>query len=65
MSLRSDFRFTLRMWRRFPMVVAISALSLGLGVGATTTMFSVVITAAFYELGFEDVDRPQRALRHG
>ena len=57
MSLRSDFRFTLRMWRRFPMVVAIAALSLGLGVGATTTMFSVVNTVAFYELGFEDVDR--------
>ena len=45
------------MWRRFPVVVAVAALSLGLGIGATTTMFSVVNTVAFYELGFEDVDR--------
>jgi len=53
----SDVRYALRLWRRHPTLVAVSALSLGLGVGATTTMYSVVNNVAFYELGFQDPDR--------
>jgi len=53
----SDVQYSLRMWRRHPTLVVVAALSLGLGVGATTTMFSVVNNVAFYELGFRDVDR--------
>jgi putative ABC transport system permease protein len=38
-------------------MVAVAGLSLGLGVGATTTMYGVVNRVANYELGFADVDR--------
>jgi putative ABC transport system permease protein len=38
-------------------MIAVAGLSLGLGVGATTTMYSVVNRVAHYELGFADVDR--------
>jgi putative ABC transport system permease protein len=53
----SDVRYTLRLWRRHPAMVAVAGLSLGLGVGATTTMYSVVNRVAHYELGFRDTDR--------
>jgi putative ABC transport system permease protein len=50
-------RYALRLWRRYPTLVIVAGLSLGLGVGATTTMYSVVNRVAHYELGFADVDR--------
>ena len=53
----SDVRYALRLWRRHPTLVLVAGLSLGLGVGATTTMYSVVNRVAHYELGFADVDR--------
>jgi predicted permease len=53
----SDVRYTLRLWRRHPSLVAVAAVSLGLGVGATTTMYSVVNKVATYELGFTGADR--------
>jgi putative ABC transport system permease protein len=53
----SDVRYTIRLWRRHPGMVAVAALSLGLGVGATTTMYSVVNRVAHYELGFADPSR--------
>jgi putative ABC transport system permease protein len=64
-------RYALRLWRRYPTLVLVAGLSLGLGVGATTTMYSVVNRVAHYELGFTDVDRlavvwstnPQKGIR--
>jgi putative ABC transport system permease protein len=53
----SDMRYALRLWRRHPSLLAVAGISLGLGVGATTTMYSVVNRVAFYDLGFNDVDR--------
>lgn len=53
----SDVRYALRLWRRHPSLVAVAGMSLGLGVGATTTMYSVVNRVAHYELGFADVHR--------
>jgi putative ABC transport system permease protein len=50
----SDARYALRMWRRHPGMIAVAGLSLGLGVGATTTMYSVVNRVAHYQLGFAD-----------
>jgi putative ABC transport system permease protein len=53
----SDVRYGLRLWRRNPSMIAVAGLSLGLGVGATTTMYSVVNRVAHYELGFADTGR--------
>jgi predicted permease len=53
----ADVRYALRLWRRYPTLVLVAGLSLGLGVGATTTMFSVVNNVANYKLNFSDVDR--------
>ena len=53
----ADVRYTLRLWRRHPAMVAVAGLSLGLGVGATTTMYGVVNRVANYQLGFADPDR--------
>jgi putative ABC transport system permease protein len=67
----ADVSYTLRLWRRHPGMVAVAGLSLGLGVGATTTMYSVVNRVSHYELGFADADRlavlwsanPERGIR--
>jgi putative ABC transport system permease protein len=53
----SDVRYSLRLWKRHPALVAVASLSRGLGVGATTTMYSVVNRVAHYKLGFADADR--------
>jgi putative ABC transport system permease protein len=53
----ADVRYGLRLWKRHPALVAVAGFSLGLGVGATTTMYSVVNRVAHYELGFADADR--------
>jgi putative ABC transport system permease protein len=53
----SDARYALRLWRRYPALVVVAGLSLGLGVGATTSMYSVVNNVAHYRLNFKDVDR--------
>jgi putative ABC transport system permease protein len=53
----SDVRYAVRLWRQHPTLVVVAALSLGLGVGATATMYSVVNRVTHYELGFADVDR--------
>ena len=67
----SDVRYALRLWRRHPAMIVVAGLSLGLGVGATTTMYSVVNSVAHYELGFADEERlvvlwrtdPERGIR--
>jgi putative ABC transport system permease protein len=53
----TDVRYALRLWRRHPTLLVVSGLSLGLGVGATTTMYSVLSRVSNYELGFKDADR--------
>ena len=53
----TDVRYALRLWKRHPTLLVVSGLSLGLGVGATTTMYSVVNQVSHYELGFQDADR--------
>ena len=52
----SDVRYALRLWRRHPTMIAVAGLSLGLGIGATTTMYSVVNRVAHYDLSFADED---------
>jgi putative ABC transport system permease protein len=53
----SDLRYALRLWRRYPTLVVVAGLSLGLGVGATTTMYSVVNNVSHYQLHFREADR--------
>src|SRR6267378_4426013 len=57
MSVLGDLRYALRLWKRYPTLVVVAGLSLGLGIGATTTMYSVVSRVTHYDLGFRDVDR--------
>ena len=53
----SDVRYAFRLWRRHPTLVVVAGLSLGLGVGSTTTMYGVVNRVSNYELGFADAGR--------
>src|SRR5262245_29552318 len=57
MGVLADLGYALRLWKRHPTLVLVSGVSLGLGVGATTTMYSVVNKVTHYDLGFKDVDR--------
>jgi putative ABC transport system permease protein len=56
-SIQQDVRFALRSWRRTPGLIAVASLSLAVGIGATTSMFSVVNAVSQYELAFEDPER--------
>jgi hypothetical protein len=53
----SDVRFALRMWARHVTLIVVASLSLGLGVGATTTMYTLLSGVAHYDLGFARQDR--------
>ncbi len=57
MSFPGDLRYTLRTWSRDPGVVAVAAISLALGIGANTSMFSVINSVRQYQLDFENPDR--------
>jgi hypothetical protein len=52
-----DIRFALRLWVRHPTLIAVASPSLGLGIGVTTTMYSVLSRVAHYDFGFADEDR--------
>lgn len=53
----SDVPFALRLWARHPTFVAVAGLSLGLGVGASTTMYSLLSRVAHYDFGSAHEDR--------
>ena len=55
--LRQDLRYGLRMLRRQPMFAATAILTLALGIGATTTVFSVVEFEIWKPLPFPQPDR--------
>ncbi len=52
-----DIRFALRLVRRSPGFTAVVVLSLALGIGASTAMFTVVHAALLKPLPFKDPDR--------
>ena len=49
-SIADDIRFALRMLRRSLTLTALAVLSLGLGIGATIAIFSVMYALAFRPL---------------
>jgi putative ABC transport system permease protein len=55
--LRQDLRHGIRTWRSRPSLYSIALLALALGIGANTTIFSVVETVLIKPLPYRDADR--------
>src|SRR4051812_7816328 len=55
--LERDLRYAIRTLRRNPGFTAVAVLSLGFGIGATTTAFTVIDALDFRPLPFADADR--------
>jgi predicted permease len=62
-SLWSDLRYALRTFRRMPTFTAVAVITLALGIGATTAMFTLVNSILLRPLPFPDSDRLVRIIQ--
>jgi putative ABC transport system permease protein len=60
--LLQDFRFTIRQWRKNPGFAVTTMLTLALGIGATTAIFSLINTVLLRPLPFPEPDRVMSAM---
>jgi putative ABC transport system permease protein len=56
-EVRSDVRLAFRQFRRVPVLTAVAMITLGLGLGANTAIFSIVNAVLLRPLRFDDSDR--------
>src|ERR1700744_4476588 len=56
-SLRQDLRFAMRVLRKSPATTAVAILTLGIAIGATTSIFSVVSALLLKPLPFPAPER--------
>lgn len=56
-GMAGDVRFAWRQWRRSPSFAAVAILTLGLGAGAATAIFSIVDTVLLRPLPFREPDQ--------
>ena len=62
-SLWSDFRFALRTFRRMPTFTIVATITLALGIGATTAMFTLVNGILLRPLPYPDSERLVRVIQ--
>ena len=56
-SIVADMRYAFRSFRRYPGAILVAVISLGVGIGANVTIFSVVDVYVFRSLPFPEPDR--------